>query len=340
MRCRVRRDHRVLVEGDAAREVARPRQPDLERHRPRVPLLAIDAERPGRCPPTRPRRDVDGAHDAVVLDQERQLAAKLHLDPAAGHPQPGLGACCPLELIEGRGAEDAVARKVRPLLESQHRRRGLRVERSGQPRGSHEAEIDQSLLNVARRGLVLLGRLDRGRHRLSEVVAGEEPDRHASVDQHVHPADAGNAAKGADELADAVLEQPAVAAGGEARPQVDGDDAMRDRDRAQRGRARNGRADATAALGRGRPGEQLLDRLFRGGAVARHGNRLSVRDEPDVHARAGRAGEHERRRPRAREKRCISWQSDSPPQAAFPTDRQISGNLKAHSLRADVPESR
>ena len=53
MRCRVRRDHRVLVEGDAAREVARPRQPDLERHRPRVPLLAINAERPGRCPPTR-----------------------------------------------------------------------------------------------------------------------------------------------------------------------------------------------------------------------------------------------------------------------------------------------
>ena len=65
--------------------------------------------------------------------------------------------------------------------------------------------------------LVLPGRLDRGRNRLAEVVAGEEPDRHASVDEHLHAADAGDAAKGADELADALLEQPAVAAGREAR---------------------------------------------------------------------------------------------------------------------------
>ena len=116
---------------------------------------------------------------------------------------------------------------------------------------------------------VLRCRVDRGRHRLSEVVAGEEADGHAAVDEHLHATDAGDAAQGADELADALLEQSAVAAGRKACAQIDGDDAMRDGDRAQRGRARNRRPDAAATLGRRRPGEELLHRLLHRGAAAR-----------------------------------------------------------------------
>src|SRR4051812_47106005 len=171
---RIGRDGGIFVEGDAAGEVTRPRQPDLERHRPRVALLAIDTERAGRRPPTRARGNVNGPYDAVVLDQERKLAAELNLDAAAGHPHPGLGPRCPLEHVDGRGAEYAVAREVRPLLESDHRRRGLRVDRAGQPGGSHEAEVDQSLLDLPRRELLLRGGLDRGPNRLREVIAGEE----------------------------------------------------------------------------------------------------------------------------------------------------------------------
>ena len=129
-------------------------------------------------------------------------------------------------------------------------------------------------------------------------------------------ADAGDAAQGADELADTLLEQPAVAAGRKARAQIDGDDAMRDGDRAQRGRARNGRADATAALGRRRPGEQLL-RPPSASVVPPRGTETgfpSATNQTSTPAPAEPA-ERERGDAQAREKRCISWQSDSPPAA-------------------------
>ena len=94
----------------------------------------------------------------------------------------------------------------------------------------------------------------------------------------------------------------------------------------------------SAAVG---PGEQLLHRLLRGGAVARHGHRLSVRDEPDVHAARRPSRPARAQRPRAREKRCISWQSDSPPAGRISyRSAGATANLKPHGLRADEPESR
>ena len=110
------------------------------------------------------------------------------------------------------------------------------------PEGIHEAEVDQTLLDVACGWLLQLGRLDGCCHRLAEVVTGEQADGDATFDEHAHSAHARDPAQGANELADTLLEQPLVAAGREAGTEVDRDDPVGHGDRAERGRARHGGA--------------------------------------------------------------------------------------------------
>ena len=93
-----------------------------------------------------------GADDAVVLDQQRELSAKLHLDPSAGSPSRRFGAGRPLERHDRVRAQRSVPAEAAPLLKAEDGGRGLQVDRPGQAGGRHEAEIDELLLE--RRGRV------------------------------------------------------------------------------------------------------------------------------------------------------------------------------------------
>ena len=64
-------------------------------------------------------------------------------------------------------------------------------------------------------------------HRPAEVVTGEQAHGDAALDSTRTPRTPGTPASGANELADAVPGAPLVAAGGEARTEVDRDDPVR-----------------------------------------------------------------------------------------------------------------
>ena len=105
--------------------------------------------------------------------------------------------------------ERSVARQVRPFLEPEHGGRRLVVDAPGHARLGQEAEVDETLLQVARRRRrrhPIHGRRDRS----TEVVSREEADRNAAFDEHPHGEDAGNAPDGANELSDASLERGLV----------------------------------------------------------------------------------------------------------------------------------
>ena len=159
---------------------------------------------------------MNGADDAIVDDQKSDLAPELHLDPPPGSPQRRLGAGRAQQRFDRGRAERSVPAEVRPLLEAEDSRRGLQIDRSRQPRGSHEAEIDEPLLKLARRRPRQRLRCDRCRYRAAKVVAGEEAHRDASFDQHPHRQDAADAPHRSNQLADAGLKGRLVTAGREA----------------------------------------------------------------------------------------------------------------------------
>ena len=81
-----------LVEGDAADERQRPREPLAEGHRPPARDLCVDAVVARRSRRRRlPARDRDRAHDLVVVDQERDLAVEQDLGALADAQAHGTG---------------------------------------------------------------------------------------------------------------------------------------------------------------------------------------------------------------------------------------------------------
>ena len=72
VRGRIRGNVRVLVRRDPAHEVRGVRHPDLERDRPRVELLAVDAVAAARRRASRPRRGVHRAHEASFPSSSRR----------------------------------------------------------------------------------------------------------------------------------------------------------------------------------------------------------------------------------------------------------------------------
>ena len=316
---------------DPAGEVARPGKPDLERHRPRVPLLAVDGERPTRCPTARARGDVDCTDDLVVLDQQRDLPAKLHLDPSARGTDRGHRTGRAQERSNRRRAERAVTRKVGPFLEAEDCSRRLVVRRhrsrptARESRGRRDAaEARASSASDTRLSAgVTIGR------RVSypgKRPTGTPPS--TSIRTETTP---GTPRTVRTSCPTRVWSEASSRPAANRAPRSTVTTRRAIGDRPNRCPAWDGRPDPATALGGRRTGEQLLD----GGPDRRpapdNGNGFPVGGEPDLNAcSCGRRAAPERR-PLPREMPCISRNRDSTSLSSSPT--------RIGSVRAD-PQAR
>jgi hypothetical protein len=297
---RDRRDLRILVERDASDEVGRPGQPDAVRHRPRSLLLPNHPPAPDGCLIAGlPGRDVENTRHPIDVDEQRDLAVEqnFHAAPAA-RPDRARPSGCRQRGLRG-GADDAVTREPRRLLERDNRRGRLRTGPAVHAVRGEVAHVRQPLLQRPRR---LGGRAGRRRRRRSgrrhvgsqhvlrrERVRrdnpGEEAQRGSALDTEPNGPDSRHSRCRQHHLRGSRAQALGVPASSEALPEVDGCDAPREGDAPERRPRRHLRRDLTGFLRPRRARKQRRDGGSNRGARPVDIDDLLALQQRDLHRR-------------------------------------------------------